>query len=91
MASRSGVLVLDLGHFNPCGHHSFVSIDVSSYWISGTWDVLFTLCVTFHFNGLVPHVESIFNMEYFDFCFLNFGIRALRYISTWNTWAQHRP
>ena len=31
------------------------------------------------------HLQSIFNMEYFDFCFLNFGIRALRYISTWNT------
>ncbi len=38
-----------------------------------------------------PRTESIFNMEYFDFCFLNFGIRALRYISTWNTWAQHIP
>ncbi len=29
--------------------------------------------------------EFIFIMEYFDFCFLNFGIRALRYISIWNT------
>ena len=31
--------------------------------------------------------ESIFNMEYFDFCLLIFGVRALRYISTWKTWA----
>ncbi len=30
-------------------------------------------------------------MEYFYFCFLKFDIRALRYISTWNTWAQPIP
>ncbi len=35
------------------------------------------------------YTESIFNMEYFDFCFFfkifQIGIRTLRYISTWNT------
>ena len=62
-------------------------------WI--TWNYFFwfvCLFVCFCFCFVFSNTDPILNMEYFDFCFLNFGIRVLRYISTWwNTWAQHMP